>query len=308
MNTSRPQYGEAANPDASDVCYRHPQVTSFTLCQRCGCTVCGDCQIPGPVGVLCPDCAAAAQPSRGAQLQSSIRSGSRKFFDRDNPFVTYSIIGICVLVWLAQSVIPGVTGLLAYVPIASSPYYFEPLRSLTSIFTHSTGGITHIAFNMLALWLFGRQLERLIGHRNFLWLFMLSGLGGSTFVMLWSLFDPASAVTATVGASGALFGVLAATVVVMKRIRVNAGGLVLMIVINFAIGFLPGLNISWQAHLGGLIIGGALMWLLTALHERGKARKTPLAFLTVTGVLLALHVLFYFVSPSVFMLGAAAIN
>src|SRR5690606_397956 len=107
---------------------------------------------------------------------------------------------------------------------------------LTSMFTHSTGSFFHILFNMYALWLFGRELERILGRGLFLSVYLLAGLGGSLFVMLWGYTGIDAFRTPVVGASGAIFGVLGATLVALKTARVSTTSLAVLIGINFAIG------------------------------------------------------------------------
>ena len=124
----------------------------------------------------------------------------------------------------------------------------EVYRLITSAFLHN--GITHILFNMFALFVVGPPLEIWLGRLRFIALYLLSALGGSVVVYL---FSPLNA--ATVGASGAVFGLFAATFVVGKKVNVDIRWVVIMIVINLVITFtVP--SISWQGHLGGLVTGG----------------------------------------------------
>lgn len=191
---------------------------------------------------------------------------------------------LCGLVFAAQVLSANfgdneVTRALWYAPLYSMPQVFEPWRMLTAMFTHSTGFVFHILFNMLALWLFGRNLEQMIGRGAFLLLYLFSGLGGSLVVMLWAYADVQSLQVATVGASGAIFGLLTATLVAYKAARVNVTSLAVLIAINFAIGLLPGASISWQAHLGGMIVGGLTMWVL--LSTRGPRKKNARVVLLI---------------------------
>src|SRR5699024_2788697 len=102
---------------------------------------------------------------------------------------------------------------------------------------------------------FGRELERSLGKLPYLLLYMLAGWGGSIGVMLWGYVSPDSLLTPTVGASGAIFGLLGATFIGLRALNVNATSLAVLIAINLGIGFLPGSNISWQAHVGGMLAG-----------------------------------------------------
>ena len=180
------------------------------------------------------------------------------------PVVTYSLIGITVVVYLLQLFTGGVvTDALFYHPVLTAT---EPWRMITAIFLHSQNSFLHIAFNMYALWLFGRLLEHALGRLRFLALYMLSGFGGSVAV-LW--LAPASGV---LGASGAVFGLFGAFFIIQRRLGGNATQLLVVIGLNLAIGFfVPG--ISWQAHVGGLVVGClvALIYLRTrALKDHNK--------------------------------------
>ena len=295
-------FGERAEYGPEDVCYRHPGVHSFTLCQRCGRTICADCQNVSAVGVLCPDCTKQTQPGASRRIARSSRVTGRRVAALDAP-VTYGIMALCVLVFLGQMAshyfaADEVTRALWYAPLYSLPVEFEPWRMVTAMFTHSTGFIFHILFNMYALWLFGRNLEQMIGRFAFLTLYVFAGIGGSLGVMYWTFAEPASMLGATVGASGAIFGVLTATLVAFRAARVNVTSLAVLIAINFGIGLIPGAAISWQAHLGGMVVGAITMWALLA--TRGPRFKTRrIILLVVIGVVLvALACGFFVATPN----------
>ncbi|MFV0434090.1 MAG: rhomboid family intramembrane serine protease [Leucobacter sp.] len=296
---SGPAFGERVEYGPQDVCYRHPREHSFTLCQRCGRTICPDCQNVSAVGVLCPECVKQTQPGVAQRAARSARVTSRRFAALDTP-VTYGIMIVCFVVfalqWLSASFGGNVvTQALWYAPLYSVPGFFEPWRMVTAMFTHSTGFLLHILFNMYALWLFGRNLEQMLGRALFLTLYLFAGVGGSLGVMFWGYADPQSVLVPTVGASGAIFGVLAATLVAYKAANVNITSLLVLIAINFGIGLLPGANVSWQAHLGGIIVGGATMWALLAM--RGPRKRTPrIATMVVIGAILVVLSFSYFVA------------
>lgn len=247
-------------PDsAANHCYRHPDRQSFVLCQRCGRTICPECQTPAAVGVICPDDMAlqrrSAPRTKPAVLTRLTGSGS--------PVVTYSIIGLTLAVFLLQ-LVPGldVTQRLLYAGVFSYPGHFEPWRLLTSALVHSTGFVFHVLLNMYTLWIFGPILEGLLGRVRFLALYVLSAFAGSLGVLL--LADPTVPV---VGASGAIFGLMGAFLVIQRRLGGNSTQLLVLVGINLVIGFLPGTNIAWQAHVGGLV-GGALMALIFVQTRR----------------------------------------
>lgn len=299
---SGPQYGERAEYGSDDVCYRHPNTRSFTLCQRCGRTVCPECRTDSAVGVLCRECVREAQAPTAQRAGRSARAAGRRFAASDSP-VTYAIIIACVVVFVLQWVSARfggneVTEALWYAPLYSMPQVFEPWRMVTAMFTHSTGFLLHILFNMYALWLFGRNLEQMLGRIWFLVLYVYAGIGGSLMVMIWVYFDLASIRIATVGASGAIFGVLAATLVAYRAARVNITSLAVLIAINFGIGLLPGAAISWQAHLGGMLVGAAATGVLLATRGAGQQRRRIFAMVGLGAVLVLLCGM-YFVLPPV---------
>lgn len=147
----------------------------------------------------------------------------------------------------------------------------EVWRLITAGFLHAS--FLHLLFNMYVLWLLGSELEEILGHLKFTSLYLVALLGGSTASYWYS--DPASF---SVGASGAVFGLMGAFLVVGSRLRQDVSQIVILIAINVGIGFVvPG--IDWRAHLGGLVSGAAVAWFL--------ARKPDLVgrLLAITGVL-----------------------
>lgn len=170
---------------------------------------------------------------------------------------------------------------------------FEPWRLLTSILLHAPIGagtgivnITHIGFNMYAVYLFGRPLESLLGAGRLVALYLLAGLGGSVAVVYWSFFV-LHAPMEVYGASGAVFGILGASVVIQRRLGIDVRYLYFLIVLNFALAFvIPG--IAWQAHVGGLVIGALTGWVFVV--HRGPRRRTQ-AIVAGSGIGVALVVL-----------------
>ena len=302
-----PEYGERAPETAGSACYRHPDRTSFVLCQRCGNTICGECQTQAPVGVLCPDCAASsAQPTRPMQqrFSTAVASGA--------PVVTYTIMGLSVVVWVfqwlsgmwfgANGQVDPVTQALWYAPVHSLPAVFEPWRMLTSVFTHSPSVIFHILLNMYTLWVFGRELEHFLGRGRYLALYLISGFAGSLFVMFWGYVEPASVLVPVVGASGAIFGLLGAFIVIGRHMGGNMTSLLILLAINLGIGFLPGASISWQAHVGGLL--GGLVVALIFMRTRQPQQRNMQIGLTVAWASLLIALSFaYVVVPPVVMVG-----
>ena len=201
--------------------------------------------------------------------------------------VTLALIGICVAVSIAEVFNQGIGAALLYAPILGES---QPYRILGSAFLHS--GFWHLVFNMYALWLVGSALEPAIGRARFLGIYLLSAVTGNIAVLLTA--DPSgqSWITATVGASGAVFGVFGALFVLVRHFGSNATSLIAVIVVNLLLGFVPGMNISWQSHVGGLVMGGALMALMTVGREgltmRQRIIRDTLTMLVAVGALTGL--------------------
>ena len=233
--------------DSDNYCYRHPDRQSYILCQRCGRTVCPECSTQAAVGVHCPECVKEARqsaPKRRPRLLSAFRPSSQR------PVVTYSLIGINLVVFVLQLVTGGaVTNALVYPPVYTG---IEPWRMITSMFLHSESSFFHILFNMYSLFIFGPTLESLVGRVRFLALYLLAGFGGSVGVLL--LGDPA---TSVLGASGAIFGLFGAYFLIARRLGGNTTQLLVVIVLNLALGFIVS-GVAWQAHVGGLAVGLAV--------------------------------------------------
>ncbi|QIM22362.1 rhomboid family intramembrane serine protease [Phycicoccus sp. HDW14] len=188
------------------------------------------------------------------------------------PLVTMTIIGICVVVYLLQQTVPDLTDRIAFIPAAGRD---EPWRFLTSGFAH--GSLVHIGFNMYALWIMGQYLEPLLGRARYIALYLLSAVGGSVAYLLMSApqtyqdaltVGPGMWWSSAVGASGAVFGLFGAFLVLQRRLGRSAAGMYVVIGLNAVIGFvIPG--IAWQAHLGGLLTGAACA---AAIGYLGRAR------------------------------------
>lgn len=217
----------------------------------------------------------------------------RYWFRRQESPVTVVLLGVLVLMFLLEF-IPGVTGALVFSPVyllypgaetsaGVSPFPFEPWRLVTSIFLHSTAfPYLHIIFNGYALWILGRQLEPLIGARRFLALFLISGLGGSVGVVLLAPINQF-----VFGASGAVFGLMGAFFVILRASGINSPQVLIVIGINLLIGFLPGFNVAWQAHVGGLAVGALIGWIYSKNRYGAARRRVPGYLTAVVGGLIA---------------------
>src|SRR4051794_38936778 len=228
-------------------CYRHPGRETGVSCSSCGRPICPDCMTPTPVGMRCPECARQRTKVRTARTLTG------------DPTLTYIIIGICVAVQLGQSLsgAGAVSGGLGGSEIFRQGALFGPAvaagdywRLVTSGFLHA--GLLHLFFNMYLLYILGTMLEPAIGRVRFGLIYFVSLLCGSFGVLLVS---PNSF---AVGASGAVFGLMGAGVVILRNrgIDPRQSGLPVLIGLNLLFTFLvPGISIG--AHIGGLI-GGAL--------------------------------------------------
>ena len=259
MTTSAP--GPAETGADARVCYRHPDRPSAVRCQRCDRRVCPECQTAAAVGVQCPECivaARAATPPRPSALVRALRPGSRV------PVVSYGILIATLVVFALQWITQGaVTSALAYFPPLTA---HEPWRMVTVALVHSDRSIFHIVFNMYSLWVLGPLLESLIGRARFAAVYVLSALGGSVAV-LWL-----APMTAIVGASGAIFGLLGAFFVIQRRLGGRNIQLLVIIAINLALGFvIPG--VSWQSHVGGLVVGAVLAWVMLRTRRVDQQRR-----------------------------------
>ncbi len=142
----------------------------------------------------------------------------------------------------------------------------EPWRFLTSAFAHSPRQLLHIVFNMYALWIMGSYLEPMLGRARFAALYLITAFGGSVVYLLLAFPHTIDEInrrdfgaweTAAVGASGAVFGLFGAFLILQRRLGRSAATMYATIGINAVIGFVvPG--IAWQAHLGGFLVGHRL--------------------------------------------------
>jgi membrane associated rhomboid family serine protease len=264
----------------SEYCYRHPDRQSFIHCQRCGRTICPQCQTQAAVGVQCPECVREGRQqvaaSRPGLLNRIVGTGS-------TPIVTYALIAACVVLYVAQWVTGG--ALTRAWQLDPSAIAGQPWRLITSEFLHSTSFIPHLLFNMYALFVFGPPLERFLGKARYLALYLVGALGASVGVVLvyqlWVATDHVSSSwlggllrpAVAVGASGAIFALMGALLVLRKAMGLQLTQILIVVLVNVAFGFIaPG--IAWEAHLGGLGIGAALGGLyLTTRRPEQKTRQ-----------------------------------
>lgn len=230
-------------------CYRHPHVETAIHCTRCDRPICIACMVSAPVGYQCPDCVAGAPRIRVKRA--------------DTTSVTRRIIWVCVAIFVLGHIL-GVQA-LSVANLGMSPIeiagYGQWWRLITAAFLH--GSVLHIAFNMYALYALGPGLEHYLGSRRFAVLYFVAALGGGVASYMFSPIN-----TLSVGASGAIFGLMAATFLIGRQMHADTSQMLVLIVINVLIGFQPG--IDWRAHLGGAIAGGITASALTRGHGRGS--------------------------------------
>jgi membrane associated rhomboid family serine protease len=236
--------------------------------------------ISAAVGFQCPECVAEG----GASIPVVRTRLGAKTITR--PYVTLGIIAICVVVYAVQFVSgPEFNQKYALVPVSVAGHD-EYYRLLTSMFMH--GSLIHIGMNMLILWLFGPQLESLLGHVRFAALYLVAGLGGAvasfTFTAAYTLDSQSYYPTSSLGASGAIFGLMGAYLVIGRRLNSDTTQVLGLIVINVVLGFvIP--STDWRAHLGGLVTGALVAIPLAYASKRTAILVQAASVVVILGLL-----------------------
>ncbi len=260
-------------------CYRHPDRRGGVSCQRCDRLICVDCMRQASVGFHCPECTARSGAGPVTVSPQAAESASP-------PVVTRVLLALNGLAFLYSVVLSrsagGITridqgllidgglfararlidgGAVRWIGVDTGEYY----RLVTSAFLHD--GVFHLAFNMYALWLLGQLLEAGFGRARLLALFVVSMLGASFGALLLAPNSP------TVGASGAVFGLMGAMVLVQRAIGSNLwrSPLMMILMLNLAFTLLVP-RISVGGHLGGLVAGAGMGALMLAFERRGAPR------------------------------------
>jgi len=225
------------------------------------------------VGFQCPNCvqeglASVRQPVTAAGAPTA----------QSTPYVAYALIAMNLAVFGYEFLIgidqaANTWGM--YPPAVASG---EIYRLLTSAFLH--GSLLHIGFNMFVLFSIGPQVERALGHVRFAVLYLLAALGGAVASYV---FSPEN--TVSVGASGAIFGLMGALVIAGPRIGYDVRQVLILIAINIAIGFAPGGGIDWRAHLGGLVTGAAVAAVFVYAPKNSQVLWQILGALAILGML-----------------------
>nr|WP_166641387.1 rhomboid family intramembrane serine protease [Amycolatopsis sp. SID8362] len=263
-------------------------------CSRCGRPACPDCLREAPVGFQCTDCvhAGGQQQRRQHRDHQEAGFGQRTVFGArlsQSVLVTQVILAVNVLVFLFTVFQAGslndndAAALFQHGSLypAATLGNDEWWRVLTNGFLHY--GPIHIAVNSFSLWMMGRALEQVCGRGRYLALYFISMLGASAAVLIFDQSSPP-----TVGASGALFGLMGAYAVLVLKLRLNPTGLIITLALNAFITFgIPGISI-W-AHVGGLVTGAlvtaALLYAPEADQARWQAIGLGIIVLAIVGLL-----------------------
>lgn len=271
-------------PESLPRCYRHPMRETGVRCVRCNRPICPDCMRPASVGFQCPDDVKLGQASQRAPrtvLGASMRM--------QLPLVTWGLVGLNVAAYVATA-IGSVRGwnqnhtsplFQSWVLVPYKVGHFGQYgRLITAAFLHY--GLLHIFMNMLALLLVGPFLERMLGTWRFAAVYLLAALGSSVFVYA---FD--SRLVATAGASGAIYGLFACALFLMRELQLNPQWLIGTIVLNFVFTLsVPG--VSKLGHIGGFIVGGVATAAIAGLPWDRRRLSARIQAAGLTGVLVVL--------------------
>ncbi len=264
--------------EPTPTCYRHHDRETLVSCSSCDRPICTSCMVQAAVGVKCPEC--AGRPTGAARLMP-------RPVARGTAYVTMTLIAFNVAVFVLQMLTDGgsvgrgiggdiaARGWLDAPDVAAGDWW----RLVTSAFLHA--GIAHLAFNMLALWYLGTALESYVGPLRFGLIYLGSVLWGSAGALLFAPLSP------TVGASGGVFGIMAAILVLQRQRGISiVGDVGIWLGINLIITFtLPGISIG--GHLGGIVGGAATAFALSSFGKGHIAARTltPVAVAATIGVL-----------------------
>jgi membrane associated rhomboid family serine protease len=293
-------------------CYRHQERETRNTCARCDRPICPDCMISAAVGYQCPECvrgvSSASSVSSGSSGSSAVGAASgwqrvrravggggasRANQPRtiaggtqaaDPSLITKILIALNVAIFIAAQIYGDrlVEALVLFGRAATSPFdgavegvaEGQWYRLLSSMFLHQDAW--HVAMNMIGLWFLGPPLEAALGRLRFTAVYLLSGLGGS--VLTYFLVAPNQP---SLGASGAIFGLFGAMVVLMRRLHYDMRPILVLIGINLVFTFSFS-GIAWQAHIGGLVVGGLIaLAMVHAPRERRTLVQVGVCALTL---------------------------
>ncbi|NUK10957.1 rhomboid family intramembrane serine protease [Streptomyces lunaelactis] len=237
-------------------CYRHPGRDTGIRCTRCERPICPDCMVSASVGFQCPECVRTGSGTGHGPTANQPRTVAGGTIVADSFLVTKILVAINVAVFVVVLALRdrfvAETDLIGYafspqlnavVGVADGEWY----RLLTSTFLHQE--VSHILFNMVSLWFLGRLVEPALGRSRFIAVYLLSGLGGSTLAYLIAAPNQPS-----LGASGAIFGLMGAFAVLARRVNLDMRPVIAILALSLLLTFTRE-GISWEGHIGGLVVG-----------------------------------------------------
>jgi membrane associated rhomboid family serine protease len=286
-------------------CYRHPDRETGLSCSECGRPICYECMTPAPVGLRCPE--HSGKPQGIQKVTVAAERAVTGVGSRRGDLITLILIGINVLVYLIEvgkGTVDGASdtlfrngalvgngliqnGLLYGLPkhavypgaVMIGVSHGDWWRLITSAFLHES--IIHLGLNMLGLYFGGRILEPVIGRWRFVLVYFVSAVAGSAGALLLTPNAP------TIGASGAIFGVFGALLVLERQGTIATGGQVLvLIVINLVFSFSVS-GISVGGHIGGLVAGIVLMLAFVHFRRSWQASVATAALVASVAVIVA---------------------
>ncbi len=232
--------------------------------------------------------------------------------------ITVILIALCTLIWAVEEIMyfisrQALESAASYAELIPSLSFSRPWTMLTNLFLHAVPAPSHILFNMISLYIGGMMLERLLGHWEFLTLYLISGFAGSVAYVIWWTYFGSGNFEAVLGASGAIFGLFGAAIVASAKMGVQAGqtgmqtgvrsnnlaliiflGLVLIVPMMFG-------RVAWQAHIGGAAAGAFLAWLMTsglpALRAKSIGRRMWIYGSALSAALVVLWLVFGLLGP-----------
>ena len=291
-------------------CYLHPGRPALLRCSRCEQPICGDDAIEAPVGYQCPRCAQGGQPVR--RMVDVVQHAP----------VTRALVGVIAVLFVVTSVLPAVTTSFGLRPIVLTPdgvaalanrvAWYEPTQLaraigepwllFTSGFLHAN--LMHVGFNGLLLWQLGHLLEPLLGRGRYVALYTAGLFGGSLGVVLVSWVSVMAGISGidlvgrilggnpfqlTIGASGAVFGLMGAAMVVLRSRGVNPWrtSIGTLVALNLVLTFIvPAISVG--GHLGGLLAGVVAGRLLMVEREQAATRRNAVFGLALAMVVVSL--------------------
>jgi membrane associated rhomboid family serine protease len=285
------------NPD--DYCYRHPDRLSFVLCEKCGRTICLECQHHVNGQVLCPDDARRSnvtmmpvnqRPPKPKRVRHQSQLMTR--LTERVPIVTFVLMAVIALVWLVDILVgaglievhlwllPSSLNVLG--TATGNGALFGPWTIFTSMISAPAGGdgFLSVVFNLFSLFIIGRILEPQFGRWKYLAVYVLCGLGASVFALLF--------VGIVQSAGSALFGMIAVYAVLMRRRGANMIWLYAIIALNIiSIALSSSRALIWQGAVGGLVVGVAVGFTLLIEGSPQKERQQRFILIAI-GVVLVL--------------------